>query len=172
MLTISQLARSCALSRTTVLYYESIGLLPEPPRSLGNYRQYTDADLATLRQICVYRTAGLALEDIRALLNQQESDAAAVLKRRLFEMDEEIDQLRQNQKAILRLLRTGEFASRTEMIDKQKWVAIMQAAGFSEADMKRWHSEFEKRAPEEHQEFLQFLNIPAEEIQTIRTHSR
>ncbi len=143
-----------------------------PTRSLGNYRQYTDADLTTLRQICVYRTAGLALEDIRALLNQQDSDAATVLKRRLLEMDEEIDHLRQNQKAILRLLRTGEFASRTEMIDKQKWVAIMQAAGFSEDDMKRWHAEFEKRAPEEHQEFLQYLNIPAEEIQAIRTHSR
>lgn len=172
MLNISQLARSCSLSRTTVLYYESIGLLREPPRSLGNYRQYTDADLNTLRQICVYRTAGLALEDIRTLLNQQESDAAAVLKRRLLEMDEEIDRLRQNQKAILRLLRTGEFPSRTEMIDKQKWVAIMQAAGFSEADMKRWHSEFEKSAPEEHQQFLQYLNIPAAEIETIRANSR
>src|SRR6266568_5873086 len=125
-MTISQLARSCALSRTTLLYYESIGLLRTAPRSVGNYRQYTDADLARLKQICVYRTAGLSLESIRALLNQKETNAAAILKRRLVELDSEVDHLRQNQKAILKLLRAEEFASRTEMIDKQKWVSIMR----------------------------------------------
>jgi hypothetical protein len=47
----------------------------------------------------------------------------------------------------------------------------MRAAGFSEADMKRWHVEFERSAPEEHQEFLEFLHIPKEEIASIREWS-
>jgi hypothetical protein len=38
--------------------------------------------------------------------------------------------------------------------------------------MNRWHAEFERSAPEEHQEFLEFLHIPAEEVATIRTQSR
>ena len=46
------------------------------------------------------------------------------------------------------------------MITKDKWVAIMRAAGFTEDDMQRWHKEFEKAAPAEHQEFLEFLHIP------------
>ena len=58
------------------------------------------------------------------------------------------------------------------MINKEKWVSVMKAAGFSNADMNRWHSEFEALAPEEHQEFLQFLHIPADEIKVIRQESR
>jgi len=34
-LTITKLARACGLSRTTVLYYESVGLLRPPRRSRG-----------------------------------------------------------------------------------------------------------------------------------------
>ena len=55
---------------------------------------------------------------------------------------------------------------------KDKWVAIMKAAGFSEDDMHRWHREFEKSAPDDHQEFLNYLHIPAEEIGSIRDWSR
>ncbi len=58
------------------------------------------------------------------------------------------------------------------MITKDKWVAIMRRAGFSEDDMHRWHSEFETSAPEEHQEFLEFLHIARDEIKAIRQVSR
>jgi len=55
---------------------------------------------------------------------------------------------------------------------KDKWVSIMKAAGFSEDDMQRWHREFERSAPEDHQEFLQYLHIASPEIQSIRDWSR
>jgi MerR family transcriptional regulator, thiopeptide resistance regulator len=58
------------------------------------------------------------------------------------------------------------------MITKDKWVDIMRAAGFTEDDMHRWHREFEKAAPAEHQEFLEFLRIPADQIVRIRERSR
>jgi hypothetical protein len=48
----------------------------------------------------------------------------------------------------------------------------MRAAGFTEEDMHRWHKEFEKAAPAEHQEFLEFLHVPADEIAKIREWSR
>jgi len=51
-LTVTRLARACGLSRTTVLYYESIGLLKPGLRSAGNYRLYSEKDLERLRQIC------------------------------------------------------------------------------------------------------------------------
>jgi hypothetical protein len=38
--------------------------------------------------------------------------------------------------------------------------------------MHRWHREFENAAPAEHQEFLEFLHIPAAEIVEIRERSR
>ena len=57
------------------------------------------------------------------------------------------------------------------MITKEKWVSIMRSTGFTEEQMMAWHTEFERSAPDEHQEFLEFLHIPAAEIERIRTAS-
>lgn len=172
MYTVSKLAQRCGLSRTTLLYYESIGLLKPAARTVSNYRRYGDKDAERLRQICVYRDAGLKLEDIRGLLDHPDNDASALLTRRLTEINAEIEALRGHQQAILKLLRNKSAFRRNQMITKDKWVAVMKGAGFSEADMHRWHAEFERAAPAEHQEFLEFLHIPAEEITTIRAWSR
>ena len=170
MWTVSKLAAHCGLSRGTLLYYESVGLLKPPARSAGNYRSYGERDLERLQQIRAYRHAGLTLDDIRAILDRRESDAAAVLKRRLVALDGEIETLRAHQRAILKLLK-NESIGRKKMITKEKWVSIMKASGLTEANMHRWHAEFEKAAPEEHQEFLEFLHIPAAEIRAIRDWS-
>ena len=57
-------------------------------------------------------------------------------------------------------------------MNKEKWVAIMKAAGFADDDMHKWHKEFERAAPEDHQEFLEYLKIPKTEIDRIRAWSR
>ena len=174
MLTVTKLARRCGVSRTALLYYESIGLMPPPGRTGGNYRCYSEADAERLLALRAYRNTGLSLEDIRILLktrSRRGGDASGVLKRRLVELDAEIEALRAHQQAILQLL--GSRALRkAEMITKEKWVSIMTSCGFSKEQMNRWHAEFERSAPEEHQEFLEFLHIPEPEIKTIREQSR
>jgi DNA-binding transcriptional MerR regulator len=170
-LTITKLARTCGLSRTTVLYYESLGLLKAARRGSGNYRVYSEADLARLRQVCAYRASGLKLGDIGSILDRPRGEAAGVLQRRLIEIGSEIETLRDHQRAIARLIGGTSRLRRDRMVTKQKWVEIMRAAGFSEEQMRRWHREFEKSAPAEHQEFLEFLHIPAEEVKQIREWS-
>jgi DNA-binding transcriptional MerR regulator len=172
MMTVSTLARRCGVSRSTLLYYESMGLLRRPPRTAGNYRAYAEKDLLHLQQIGVYRKVGLGLAAIREVLDRPGSSAAATLERRLVGIDAEIETLRGHQRAIVRLLQRSRAFRRREMITKEKWVAIMRASGFTEPDMHRWHREFEKSAPDEHQEFLEFLHIPADEIKAIREWSR
>ena len=171
-LTVTSLARSCNLARSTVLYYESIGLLTRPRRSAGNYRVYSEKDLERLRQICTYRDAGLTLADIRSILDAPGSDAAGVLRRRLTELSAGIERLRENQRTIARLLKTTNQFRRLPVVTKEKFTAVLRASGFSEADMRRLHTEFEANAPNEHQEFLEFLHIPEEEIRSIREWSR
>ena len=171
-LTVTNLARACKLSRSTLLYYESIGLLARPRRTAGNYRAYTPKDLERLRQICIYRDAGVPLAGIRALLDGPRDDAAGVLRRRLEELSAGIERLRDQQRAIARLLKSAHELRSIPMVTKEKWVAIMKAAGFSEDDMRRWHVEFEKAAPDEHQEFLEFLHIPPDELSRIRAWSK
>jgi DNA-binding transcriptional MerR regulator len=175
MLTVTKLARRCGVCRTTLLYYESIRLIPPPQRSGSNYRYYSEADVQRLLQIRSYRDAGLTIDDIRAILSTNKkhtgSKASGVLKRRLLELDAEIATLRDHQRAILRLLQSNTLG-RTKMVSKEKWVSIMKACGFTEEQMMRWHAEFERSAPAEHQEFLEFLHIPAGEIVDIRKKSR
>jgi DNA-binding transcriptional MerR regulator len=171
-MTVTRLAQACGLSRSAVLYYESIGLLTRPRRTAGNCRAYGETDLARLRQICVYRGAGLKLADIQTLLAERRTGAAAVLKRRLSEIAAEIDRLREHQRAIAQLLKHTVPIRSDPMITKEKWTQIMKSAGFTADDMHRWHAEFEKSAPNEHQEFLEFLQIPANKVDSIREWSR
>jgi len=174
MLTVTKLARQCGLSRTAVLYYESIGLMRKPARTGGNYRSYGEADVERLLEIRAYRNAGLTIDDIRAIFatrGRSGNDARGVLKRRLVELDAEIGSLRAHQHAILQLL-GSKALGKADMITKEKWVLIMKNCGFTGEQMHRWHGEFERSAPEEHQEFLEFLHIPAAEIKTIREQSR
>jgi hypothetical protein len=45
---------------------------------------------------------------------------------------------------------------------------MLKAAGMDQDAMDRWHTEFERRAPAGHQEFLLSLGIPPEEAARIR----
>jgi hypothetical protein len=55
-----------------------------------------------------------------------------------------------------------------EYMDKEKWVLLFQQIGLDEATMVKWHQAFETRYPNEHQSFLEWLNIPGNEIARIR----
>jgi DNA-binding transcriptional MerR regulator len=52
----------------TIRYYESIGLLPEPPRTVSNRRAYGAEHVHRLRFIRHARELGFEVEDIRQLL--------------------------------------------------------------------------------------------------------
>jgi DNA-binding transcriptional MerR regulator len=170
-LSVTRLARSCNLARSTLLYYEKAGLLKPPRRTSGNYRTYSEKDAERLRQICAYRDAGLSIDDIRRILDGPRTDAADVLRRRLGELSAEIERMREHQRAIARLLMTTNQFRRIPMVTKEKFTAVLRASGFSDDDMRRLHTEFERSAPDEHREFLEFLHIPPAEIEAIRAWS-
>ena len=56
--------------------------------------------------------------------------------------------------------------------NKVKWVEVFKEAGLDEAEMHRWHVAFERRWPDGHQRFLEWLELPGPEIARIRTDSR
>lgn len=167
MLTITQLARECGLSRTTVMYYEQQGLLVPAYRGDNGYRWYGSKELERLKTIAAYRAYGLSLASIETLLNQHGESQAQILKDHFNQLEQEIQNLRVQQKAILALLQDPELLEQ-DMVTKARWVEIMQAAGFSEADMVKWHQKFEEMEPQEHQKFLESLGIAADEIARIR----
>lgn len=181
METVGRLARRFGLSRSTLLYYDRIGLLSPSERSAADYRLYSAADVRRLEKILAFRGVGLPLESIGSLLGEVdsasglESDSRSVdeaLEDRLVAIDREIVGLRRQQEVILRLLQRGEAGGRSHGLDKQGWTEILRATGMDDEDMWRWHREFERMAPEAHQEFLESLHIESDEIDSIRERSR
>jgi MerR family transcriptional regulator, thiopeptide resistance regulator len=173
MITISALAKKSGLSRSALLYYDQMGLLKPSGRSRSGYRLYSSAEADQLEQICLFRSLGIPLGDMKKLLDAPGGNAPAeILQRRLRVLDGEIANLRKQQHYILEFLKQKPLQQGVEMINKERWVEIMRAAGFKEQDMKSWHIQFEKMEPQAHQEFLESLSIPAEEINKIREWSR
>ncbi|MES9851626.1 MAG: hypothetical protein ABW170_07330 [Candidatus Thiodiazotropha sp. L084R] len=54
-------------------------------------------------------------------------------------------------------------------VNKKQWIELFRATGLTDEMMSRWHKEFEARNPEGHQEFLEWINIPSNEITEIRS---
>jgi DNA-binding transcriptional MerR regulator len=167
METIGRLARRFGLSRSSLLYYNRIGLLRPSGRSRANYRLYNRANAERLSRICMYREAGVPLLEIKKILDTG-GPTIKILQRRLEQLNDEISRFREQQRVILGLLKNRTHLRKTRTLDKQRWVEILRASGFSDDDMDRWHIEFERMSPEAHHDFLEALGIPAAEVKEIR----
>ncbi len=182
MLTIGEVVKRFHLSRSTLIYYDKIGLLKPSGRSQHQYRQYTDEDLKRMEKIALYKQAGLSLKDINIQLtrdHEQHDDqplnrapsSTELLERRLQQLNQDIHALRQQQHLIIHLLGHEALQHSRSVLSKDQWVKILQASGMDEAAMKQWHIEFERSMPEAHTDFLWSLGIEEAEIKTIKTWS-
>ena len=70
---IGELAKATDCAVETIRYYERESLLPEPARSDGNYRLYTQAHVERLTFIRNCRTLDMTLDEIRSLLRLRDS---------------------------------------------------------------------------------------------------
>ncbi len=103
---IGEIARAANTAASTIRYYESIGLLPEPPRRSGR-RIYDASTLTRLKMIHVAKQAGWSLNEIRLILNSQSQGGhfsqqwKAMAQQKLVELDDLIAQA-QAMKALVR----------------------------------------------------------------------
>jgi DNA-binding transcriptional MerR regulator len=165
-ITVGRLARRFGLSRSTLLYYDRLGLLSPSGRSSGDYRLYAEADCERLARICRYREAGFSLADIARLLDAPGDGLAGVLAHRIAELDREMEALREQQGFLFRLLPGALGAAGAA--DCRGWVRLLEESGLGQAERNRWHMDFERLAPEQHQAFLESLGLAAPDIAFIR----
>ncbi|WP_420335486.1 Cu(I)-responsive transcriptional regulator [Roseibium sp.] len=91
----------------TIRYYEDIGLV-RPLRSENGYRDFSDADLQTLKFLQRARSLGFSIEECRELLslyedgNRASADVKAITQSKIVEIDRKIDEL----KSLKRVLTT------------------------------------------------------------------
>ena len=159
---ISKLGKAFGLSRSTLLYYDRMGLMPSSGRTGSGYRYYTDRDYRRLERICYFREAGLTLKEIRSVLSSGGKPGAKLLEKRMRETAASILGLRNQQRLLAGMLSRIASGKPPPAVDKQLWVEMLRAAGMDQNAMNRWHTGFERRAPEGHDEFLISLGIPQE----------
>jgi len=78
---IGEAARRAGFTVKTLRYYDLRGLLPPSARSSSGYRLYGDADLHRLEFIRQAKALGLALDEIRQLVDAARSRDAATRPR-------------------------------------------------------------------------------------------
>ncbi|WP_406734874.1 MerR family transcriptional regulator [Vibrio scophthalmi] len=137
MYRISELAQMLGLSRTTLLYYEKLGLICGQRLSNG-YRTYSDMDLQRLRLIQQLHSGGLTLKECKACLEAKVE--RAVLLERLEHLDQEIAQKQQSRDLLAALLGETSLNQWHETLDKlapDAHIDWLIKQGFSETDAQR-----------------------------------
>ncbi len=92
-LTIGEVAHRAGVATSSIRYYESIGVLPEPDRLHGQ-RRYDQQVLGKLAFVGVAQSAGFKLEEIKALMRSVDGadgmgdQMRALSRRKLGEVEE------------------------------------------------------------------------------------
>jgi DNA-binding transcriptional MerR regulator len=170
MYTIKELCRVSGLSRSTLLYYDSVGLLKPSERSPANYRLYSEESLKGLEKICLYREAGVPVQEITKILNQQESGDTdqEILEKSLLLLNREARKIRGRQDLILDLLKgKGQKPGNTETARHELILETIKLTGLKETDIERLHAFLEKNNPQAHLDLLEALGFCSEEIERI-----
>ncbi len=166
-LSVGKVARLFGLSRATLLYYDSIGLLRPSGRSPKGYRLYNEADINRLSQVMLLRGAGVPLSEIAGLVTAGENDVAAALLKKLNDLNQQIKRIKAQQETIIRILSNTEFHKNQQPLEKASRLSILAAAGIDEEEARRWLEDFEKHSPDQHSNFLSLLNLTKDEIWEI-----
>lgn len=106
---IGEAAVASGVSAKMIRHYESLGVLPRPPRSLAGYRRYEVHDVMRLRFVRNARDAGFSTADIKRLVSlwQDRNRPARAVKElvtgHLHAIDERLRALRTVQAALAHL---------------------------------------------------------------------
>ena len=109
-LSIGDLSARTGTKVQTIRYYEGIGLLREPSRTVGQQRRYGGEDVKRLAFIRHSRAFGFSVESIRTLLNLQDDPEASceridlIARERLTEVETRIANLNALRKELKQMI--------------------------------------------------------------------
>ena len=137
MYKVGEVARIAKVTIRTLHHYDGIGLLVPSGRSSAGYRLYTEADVASLQHIRFHRELGLALEEIRTILESRDFDSRAVLREHRERLVQRLSETEALVATIDRTLSTLE--GETEMSVEERFDGFQPEEHAAEAT-ERWGS--------------------------------
>jgi MerR family copper efflux transcriptional regulator len=114
---IGELTQRTDVPTKTIRYYEDVGLMPEPPRTVGGYRDYGEDAAARLGFIRAAQSVGLSLGEIREVLAFRDrgetpcAHVASLIERRAADLSEHIAALERMRRDLERLSKKARAAS-------------------------------------------------------------
>jgi DNA-binding transcriptional MerR regulator len=127
--TVGTVAALTGVSVRTLHHYDHIGLVVPSVRTSAGYRGYTDADIERLHLVLVYRSVGIALDEIRALLDDPGADELEQLRRQHALLLEQADRLQHTIKAVEELMNAHRSGIQ---LTAQEQIEIFGTTAFSE----------------------------------------
>jgi len=119
-LTTGEVAAQADVNVQTVRYYERRGLIPEPPRTSGGFRQYGPEHVARIRFIKRAQELGFTLEeagellDLRATPEADRADVRAVAQEKRDAIQQKIADLQRMQATLDHLITACEGHGTTD----------------------------------------------------------
>ncbi len=163
MYTISELGEMHGLSRSTLLYYDTQGLLSASSRTAAGYRLYSEEDGKRLKAIRELRDLGVPVLRIRKYLSEPRKGPTSILLRRILDINDQIGVLRDQQQAILALVE-AEGLLRGIRTRWKKRAELVREVGITEKNYRQVHRSFEKASPVSHRRFLGHLGFSPRQI--------
>lgn len=120
---IGDLAVTSGLTTKAIRFHEQAGLLPEPPRTPGGYRDYPERTTQRLAFIRDAHGAGLTLADIRSVLALRDAGASpcthvtALIDQHLADIERRLAELRQTRTALRALAQRAAATDPAECAD-------------------------------------------------------
>jgi len=164
MYRISELAQHVGLSRSTLLYYEKLGLI-SAKRQANGYRSYSENDLQRLVLLQQLQAGGLSLKDCQACL-EAKIDREKLLHR-LDVLDDEIAKKQKARELLSSMLGMNSMREWHQTIEQQAPSAHLEwliKQGFDEKQAMRlkWLS----KDMNEHDRYMQDFNLVFEALET------
>lgn len=117
---IGELAARTGVPAKTIRYYEEIGLIPPPARTVSGYRDFGPREPSRLGFIRAAQTVGLSLGEIREILAFRDKGEApcahvtALIERRAADLSERIQSLERVRRDLQRMARKARMTTLQE----------------------------------------------------------
>lgn len=111
---IHEVCKKCSLTKKAIYYYEKQGLI-RPNIGENGYRNYSDEDVSTLKEIFVLRKLGLTISEIKNVLLS--SNKAVSLLKYKYLMDLKREKVMEQQKCLELLIENYNVDKGIEYID-------------------------------------------------------
>ena len=132
-LTVGRTAELVGVSVRTLHHWDEIGLVSPSERTWSDYRVYQAADIERIQQVLLHRELGLSLAEVRAVLDDPDTDVVAQLDRQRAVLSERLDRLRRMIAAVDRM--------KEAHMSEQKLTAQQQAEILGDGWDPAWQDE-------------------------------